>query len=152
MEPGRGESTTASSEADHLQGISLFEGLGLQGIQSSYWWGGATILADIAHPAGLIAAKTTQWSRFPICHIVTSTTHKTLRGPRGGIVMIGQDFENLIGKTTKGKTIMMSTLINSAVFQVSRADHLNILLAAKGHRFGSHRGFVGYARQVVANA
>ncbi|MFN8280392.1 MAG: serine hydroxymethyltransferase [Saprospiraceae bacterium] len=115
---------------------------------------GATILADIAHPAGLIAAKQLN-DPIPHCHIVTSTTHKTLRGPRGGIVMIGQDFENLIGKKDKkGKTIMMSTLINSAVFPGIQGGPLEHIIAAKAIAFGEslHESFVGYARQVVANA
>lgn len=115
---------------------------------------GATLLADIAHPAGLIAAKQLN-DPIPHCHIVTSTTHKTLRGPRGGIVMIGQDFENLIGKKDKkGKSIMMSTLINSAVFPGIQGGPLEHIIAAKAVAFGEslEEYFVGYARQVIANA
>ena len=74
---------------------------------------GALLMADIAHPAGLIAAKALN-DPLPHCHIVTSTTHKTLRGPRGGIVMMQKDFENPWGRTTKkGEPIMMSAMLNS---------------------------------------
>jgi len=77
---------------------------------------GALLLADIAHPAGLIASKLLN-DPIPHCHIVTSTTHKTLRGPRGGIIMMGKDFENPWGRTTKkGSPIMMSAILDSGVF------------------------------------
>ena len=77
---------------------------------------GALLMADIAHPAGLIA-KGFLNHPFPHCHIVTTTTHKTLRGPRGGMILIGKDFENPWGlKTPKGVVKMMSQLLDSAVF------------------------------------
>lgn len=115
---------------------------------------GAILLADIAHPAGLIAARLLS---VPLehCHVVTSTTHKTLRGPRGGIIMMGKDFENPIGKTdSKGRLIMMSQLLNSAVFPGMQGGPLEHVIAAKAVAFreAATPQFVTYARQVINNA
>ncbi|MBK8517577.1 MAG: serine hydroxymethyltransferase [Saprospiraceae bacterium] len=115
---------------------------------------GALLLADIAHPAGLIAAKLLN-DPMPYCHIVTSTTHKTLRGPRGGIIMMGKDFANPWGKTNKkGEPIMMSAILNSAVFPGMQGGPLEHAIAAKAIAFGeaSQESFVQYGRQVIANA
>ena len=96
---------------------------------------GALLLADIAHPAGLIATGLLN-DPMPHCHIITSTTHKTLRGPRGGIIMMGQNFENPWGKTTKaGKTILMSDILNSAVFPGMQGGPLEHVIAAKAVSF-----------------
>ena len=82
-------------------------------------------MIDMAHPAGLIAAGLLE-NPVKYAHIVTSTTHKTLRGPRGGVIMMGKDFPNPWGKKTpKGEIKMMSQLLDSAVFQVYRADRWN---------------------------
>ena len=92
---------------------------------------GALVMADIAHPAGLIA-KGLLSSPFEHCHFVTSTTHKTFRGPRGGIILMKQDFENPWGlKGPKGEVRMMSTLIDLAVFPGTRADHWSMSLQLK---------------------
>jgi glycine hydroxymethyltransferase len=97
---------------------------------------GAILLADISHPAGMIA-KGILNDPLPHCHIVTSTTHKTLRGPRGGIIMIGKDFENPFGQTFKnGKLKMMSSLLNSAVFPGNQGGPLEHVIAAKAVAFG----------------
>lgn len=115
---------------------------------------GALLLADIAHPAGLIAGKLL---RDPLkhCHIVTSTTHKTLRGPRGGIIMMGKNFENPWGKTTKkGEPIMMSSLLDSGVFPGMQGGPLEHVIAAKAVAFGEalQPEFTQYGKQVIANA
>lgn len=115
---------------------------------------GAILLADIAHPAGLIA-KGKLNNPMPHCHIVTSTTHKTLRGPRGGIIMLGKDFENPFGeKTLKGETKMMSTVLNSAVFPGMQGGPLEHVIAAKAIAFGEclTDEFDKYADQVMLNA
>jgi glycine hydroxymethyltransferase len=115
---------------------------------------GALLLADIAHPAGLIAARLLN-DPLPHCHIVTSTTHKTLRGPRGGLIMMGKDFENPWGRTTKkGEPIMMSTILNSAVFPGMQGGPLEHAIAAKAIAFGeaSQPAFTAYGQQVIANA
>ena len=115
---------------------------------------GALLLADIAHPAGLIAKKKLN-DPMPHCHIVTSTTHKTLRGPRGGIIMMGNDFENPFGeKTLKGETKMMSTILNSAVFPGMQGGPLEHVIAAKAIAFGEclTDKFGVYADQVMLNA
>ena len=115
---------------------------------------GALLLADIAHPAGLIAAKLLN-DPLPHCHIVTSTTHKTLRGPRGGIVMLGEDFENPWGRTTKkGNPIKMSSVMNSGVFPGMQGGPLEHVIAAKAVAFGEalDPSFKEYGRQVIANA
>mgnify|MGYP000748804274 CR=1 FL=1 len=97
---------------------------------------GAILLADISHPAGLIA-KGILNDPLPHCHIVTTTTHKTLRGPRGGMIMMGKDFENPFGeKTPKGTIKMMSTLLNSAVFPGTQGGPLEHVIAAKAISFG----------------
>ncbi|MDX1477858.1 MAG: serine hydroxymethyltransferase [Saprospiraceae bacterium] len=115
---------------------------------------GALLMADIAHPAGLIAAKLLD-DPLPHCHIVTSTTHKTLRGPRGGIIMLGQDFENPWGRTTrKGNPIKMSSIMNSAVFPGMQGGPLEHVIAAKAVSFAEamEDSFVNYAQQVIDNA
>ncbi len=115
---------------------------------------GALIMADIAHPAGLIA-KGLLSSPFEHCHIVTSTTHKTLRGPRGGIIMLGKDFENPFGiKDNKGNTQMMSKLIDLAVFPGTQGGPLEHVIAAKAVAFGEilSEEFTHYAQQIVKNA
>jgi len=115
---------------------------------------GALLLADIAHPAGLIAKKKLN-DPMPHCHIVTSTTHKTLRGPRGGIIMMGKDFENPFGeKTLKGELKMMSTILNSGVFPGMQGGPLEHVIAAKAIAFGEALtdDFGVYADQVMLNA
>ncbi len=114
----------------------------------------ALLLADIAHPAGLIAGKLLN-DPVPHCHIVTSTTHKTLRGPRGGIIMMGKDFPNPWGrKTKKGNEIMMSSILNSGVFPGMQGGPLEHVIAAKAVAFGEalDPSFATYGKQVIANA
>lgn len=115
---------------------------------------GALLLADISHPSGLIAKK---YLNNPLehCHIITSTTHKTLRGPRGGIVMMGKDFPNPFGlKTPKGETRMMSALLDSAVFPGTQGGPLEHVIAAKAVAFGEALtdGYKEYCGQVIKNA
>jgi glycine hydroxymethyltransferase len=115
---------------------------------------GAILLADISHPSGLIA-KGLLNHPFPHCHIVTSTTHKTLRGPRGGIIMVGSDIENPWGITTaKGELRMLSSLLDSGVFPGTQGGPLEHIIAAKAVAFGEalHPSFEAYGRQVMANA
>ena len=115
---------------------------------------GALLMADISHPAGMIA-KGILNDPIPHCHIVTSTTHKTLRGPRGGIIMVGKDFENPFGETLKsGKPKMMSTLLNSAVFPGNQGGPLEHVIAAKAIAFGEALTdeFLEYQIQVKENA
>jgi len=115
---------------------------------------GAILLADIAHPAGLIAAKLLN-DPSKYCHILTTTTHKTLRGPRGGMIMMGNDFENPWAfKSPKGKTKMMSQIINSAVFPGSQGGPLEHVIAAKAIAFGEalSPNFKEYGKQVIKNA
>lgn len=115
---------------------------------------GAFVMADIAHPAGLIA-KGLLASPFEHCHFVTSTTHKTLRGPRGGIILMGRDFENPFGlKDPKGNIRMMSHLIDMAVFPGTQGGPLEHVIAAKAIAFGEilTDEFTGYAQQVKLNA
>ena len=115
---------------------------------------GAILLADISHPAGLIA-KGILNDPIPHCHIVTTTTHKTLRGPRGGIIMLGKDFENPFGeKTPKGTIKKMSTLLNSAVFPGNQGGPLEHIIAAKAIAFGEalEDDFLTYQIQVKKNA
>ena len=115
---------------------------------------GAILLADISHPAGLIA-KGILNDPIPHCHIVTTTTHKTLRGPRGGIIMLGKDFANPFGeKTPKGTVKMMSTLLNSAVFPGNQGGPLEHIIAAKAIAFGEalEDDFLTYQIQVKRNA
>ncbi len=115
---------------------------------------GAKLLADIAHPAGLIAVGLIQ-SPLPYCHVVTTTTHKTLRGPRGGMIMIGQDAENDMGiKTPKGRIKMMSEVIDSNVFPGFQGGPLMHVIAAKAVAFGEalQPDFVDYQKQIIKNA
>lgn len=115
---------------------------------------GALLLADISHPAGLIAAGLLN-NPLPHCHIVTSTTHKTLRGPRGGIIMMGQDFENPWGlKTPKGDLKMMSAVLDGAVFPGTQGGPLEHVIAAKAVAFGEALTdeFKTYMKQVKMNA
>ena len=115
---------------------------------------GALLLADIAHPAGLIA-KGKLNDPMPHCHIVTSTTHKTLRGPRGGIIMMGKNFENPWGRTTKkGNPIMMSSVLNSGVFPGMQGGPLEHVIAGKAVSFQEALGdeFGTYTDQVIKNA
>ena len=114
----------------------------------------AILLADIAHPAGLIAAKLLN-NPANYCHILTTTTHKTLRGPRGGMIMMGKDFENPFGeKNMKGENKLMSTLLNSGVFPGSQGGPLEHIIAAKAIAFGEalDSSFVDYSKQVISNA
>jgi glycine hydroxymethyltransferase len=115
---------------------------------------GAFLMADIAHPAGLIASKLLS-DPLPYCHFVTSTTHKTLRGPRGGLIMMGRDFENPWGQTSpKGETRMMSAIMDSAVFPGTQGGPLEHVIAAKAVAFGEALSgeFVDYSKQVIRNA
>ena len=115
---------------------------------------GALLLADIAHPAGLIAKHKLN-NPLPHCHIVSSTTHKTLRGPRGGIIMMGKDFENPWGRTTKkGDSIMMSSILNSGVFPGMQGGPLEHVIAAKAVSFGEalSDAFDTYTDRVIQNA
>ena len=115
---------------------------------------GALLLADIAHPAGLIATGLLN-NPMPHCHIVTSTTHKTLRGPRGGIIMMGQDFDNPWGRTTKkGAAIQMSSVLDSGVFPGMQGGPLEHVIAAKAVAFGEslQPSFKTYGQQVIKNA
>ena len=114
----------------------------------------AMVLADIAHPAGLIA-KGLLNSPFEYCHFVTTTTHKTLRGPRGGMILLGKDFENPFGhKTPKGETRMMSSLIDLAVFPGNQGGPLEHVIAAKAVSFFEilTEEYTAYAKQIIANA
>jgi glycine hydroxymethyltransferase len=111
-------------------------------------------MADISHPAGLIAARLLN-DPLPHCHIVTTTTHKTLRGPLGGLIMMGQDFENPWGlKTPKGETRMMSAILDGAVFPGTQGGPLEHVIASKAVAFGEalEPSFKDYGRQVIANA
>ena len=115
---------------------------------------GALVMADIAHPAGLIATGLLN-DPFDHCHIVTSTTHKTLRGPRGGIIMLRHDFENPYGiKDPKGNTRMMSSLLDLAVFPGMQGGPLEHVIAAKAVAFGEilDESFKAYGQQVISNA
>jgi glycine hydroxymethyltransferase len=115
---------------------------------------GAFVWCDMAHPAGLIA-KGLLSSPFEHCHFVTSTTHKTLRGPRGGIILIHRDFENPFGlKDVKGNTRMMSNLMDLAVFPGQQGGPLEHVIAAKAVSFGEilTDDFTAYAKQVQLNA
>ncbi len=115
---------------------------------------GAILFADIAHPAGLIA-KGLLNDPFEHCHIVSSTTHKTLRGPRGGIIMLRHDFENPWGiKDPKGNTRTMSQLLDLAVFPGTQGGPLEHVIAAKAVSFGEilSDDFTAYGRQIMRNA
>jgi glycine hydroxymethyltransferase len=115
---------------------------------------GAILLADISHPAGLIAGKLLN-DPIPYCDIVTSTTHKTLRGPRGGIIMMGKDFENPWGlKTPKGEIKMMSAILDGAVFPGTQGGPLEHVIASKAVGFGEALtpAYASYIKQVKLNA
>ena len=115
---------------------------------------GALLLADISHPAGLIARGILN-DPMPYCHIITTTTHKTLRGPRGGMILMGKDFENPWGiKTPKGEIRMMTSLLDAAVFPGTQGGPLEHVIAAKAIAFGEalSESFLKYAVQVVKNA
>lgn len=115
---------------------------------------GALLMADISHPAGLIS-KGLLNDPMPHCHIVTTTTHKTLRGPRGGVIMMGKDFENPFGiKTPKGELRMMSSLLDSGVFPGMQGGPLEHVIAAKAVAFGEalQPVFRSYGEQVMKNA
>ena len=115
---------------------------------------GALLLADVSHPAGLIARGILN-DPMPHCHIVTTTTHKTLRGPRGGVIMMGKDFENPWGyKTPKGEVKMMSQLLNAAVFPGTQGGPLEHVIGAKAVAFEEalSDGYMEYILQVVKNA
>ncbi|MDE5921156.1 MAG: serine hydroxymethyltransferase [Paramuribaculum sp.] len=115
---------------------------------------GALLMVDMAHPAGLIAAGLLD-NPLRHAHIVTTTTHKTLRGPRGGMILLGKDFPNPWGKTTpKGQVRMMSSLLDSAVFPGTQGGPLEHVIAAKAVAFGEalKPEFKAYQTQVLANA
>ncbi|MDB5014621.1 MAG: aminotransferase class I/II-fold pyridoxal phosphate-dependent enzyme [Daejeonella sp.] len=115
---------------------------------------GALVVADISHPAGLIARGLLA-DPLPHCHVVTTTTHKTLRGPRGGMIMLGKDFENPFGaKTPKGDLRMMSSLLDMAVFPGTQGGPLEHIIAAKAIAFGEalSEGYMKYIIQVKKNA
>lgn len=115
---------------------------------------GALLLADISHPSGLIAKKLLN-DPLEYCHIVTSTTHKTLRGPRGGIIMMGEDFDNPWGlKTPKGTIKKMSSLLDAAVFPGTQGGPLEHVIAAKAVAFGQALSpdFEDYGKRVIDNA
>ena len=115
---------------------------------------GALLLADISHPAGLIA-KGILGDPLPHCHIVTTTTHKTLRGPRGGMIMMGKDFDNPFGQKLKnGNLKKMSALLNSGIFPGNQGGPLEHIIAAKAIAFGEALtdDFLHYSVQVKKNA
>ena len=115
---------------------------------------GALLLADISHPSGLIAAGLLS-DPIPHCHIVTTTTHKTLRGPRGGMIMMGKDFDNPWGLTTpKGEIKKMSAVLDGAVFPGTQGGPLEHIIAAKAIAYGEalQPAFKEYCKQVMENA
>jgi glycine hydroxymethyltransferase len=115
---------------------------------------GALLMADISHPAGLIA-KGLLNDPMKHCHVVTTTTHKTLRGPRGGVIMMGADFENPMGlKTPKGELKLMSAVLDGGVFPGMQGGPLEHVIAAKAIAFGEvlQPSFEQYGRNVMANA
>jgi glycine hydroxymethyltransferase len=115
---------------------------------------GAILMADISHPAGLIA-KGILNNPLPHCHIITTTTHKTLRGPRGGVIMMGEDFENPFGdKTLKGDLKLMSQVLDGAVFPGTQGGPLEHVIASKAVAFREalEPSYEVYAKQLVANA
>ena len=115
---------------------------------------GAFLHADIAHPSGLIA-KGFLSDPVPYCHVITSTTHKTLRGPRGGIIMMGKDFDNPFGlKLKNGNLKKMSSILDSAIFPGNQGGPLEHVIAAKGIAFGEalESNFEKYIGQVIINA
>jgi glycine hydroxymethyltransferase len=115
---------------------------------------GALLMADIAHPAGLIAKKKLN-NPFPHCHIVTTTTHKTLRGPRGGLILMAQDFENPWGVTTpKGELKTVSAMLDTSVFPGIQGGPLEHVIASKAVAFGEalSKSFDKYADEIIVNA
>src|SRR5690606_5452013 len=115
---------------------------------------GALVLADISHPAGMIARGLLN-DPIPHCHIVTTTTHKTLRGPRGGLILLGKDFDNPFGlKTPKGEIRKMSSLLDMAVFPGTQGGPLEHVIAAKAIAFGEALSdeYMEYIKQVKKNA
>lgn len=115
---------------------------------------GALLMADISHPAGLIARGLMN-DPMPYCHIVTTTTHKTLRGPRGGMIMMGKDFKNPFGeKTPKGEIKMMSQLLDAAVFPGTQGGPLEHVIASKAIAFGEalEESYMKYCIQLMKNA
>lgn len=115
---------------------------------------GALVLADISHPSGLIARGLLD-DPLPHCHVVSTTTHKTLRGPRGGMIMMGKDFENPFGLTTpKGEIRMMSSVLDGAVFPGTQGGPLEHIIAAKAIAFGEalSESYMKYILQVKKNA
>jgi glycine hydroxymethyltransferase len=114
----------------------------------------ALLLADISHPSGLIASKILN-NPIDHCHIITSTTHKTLRGPRGGIIMMGKDFENPFGlKFKSGKLKNLSTLLDAAVFPGTQGGPLEHIIAAKAIAFkeAQQKEYIDYSKNVITNA
>ena len=116
---------------------------------------GAFLMADIAHPAGLVATNIHP-SPWPFCHVVTSTTHKTLRGPRGGLILLGKDFENIwgINAAKSGRVKMVSELIDSAIMPGIQGGPLMHVIAGKAVAFGEalKPSFLKYCEQIVTNA
>ena len=115
---------------------------------------GAILMADIAHPSGLIAKKLLN-DPLPHCHVVTTTTHKTLRGPRGGLIMMGKDFDNPFNqRTPKGEIKPMSAVLDGAVFPGTQGGPLEHVIAAKAVAFGEAltKNYEQYCKQVIKNA
>ena len=115
---------------------------------------GAILLADVSHPSGLIASGLLR-DPLPHCHVVTTTTHKTLRGPRGGVIMVGKDFPNPWGKTTmKGKVRSFSSILDSGVFPGMQGGPLEHVIAGKAVAFGEalKPAYKDYCKQVINNA
>lgn len=115
---------------------------------------GAILLADVSHPAGLIAAKLLR-DPLPHCHVVTTTTHKTLRGPRGGVIMVGKDFPNPWGKTTmKGVFRSFTSILDSGVFPGMQGGPLEHVIAGKAVAFGEalQPAYKDYCKQIISNA
>ncbi len=115
---------------------------------------GAVLLADVSHPAGLIAAKLLR-DPLPHCHVVTTTTHKTLRGPRGGVIMVGKDFENPWGiKTMKGAVRSFTSILDSGVFPGMQGGPLEHVIAGKAVAFGEalKPAYKKYCKQIISNA
>ncbi|MEC7654490.1 MAG: serine hydroxymethyltransferase [Bacteroidota bacterium] len=115
---------------------------------------GAILLADVSHPSGLIAAKLLR-DPLPHCHVVTTTTHKTLRGPRGGVIMVGKDFPNPWGKTTiKGVVRSFTSILDSGVFPGMQGGPLEHVIAGKAVAFGEalQPAYKDYCKQIISNA
>jgi len=115
---------------------------------------GAILLADVSHPSGLIAAELLR-DPLPHCHVVTTTTHKTLRGPRGGVIMVGKDFPNPWGKTTmKGVVRSFTSILDSGVFPGMQGGPLEHVIAGKAVAFGEalQPAYKDYCKQIISNA